>query len=64
MPNMKNRHEARVSASGGFGLALRLEVTIPNLPRHEAQNLLEAAHSDCLYSNAVRGNVDVGLLLV
>jgi len=48
---------------GGFGLAVRLEVTIPDLPREQAQALLEAAHQVCPYSNAVRGNIDVELAL-
>ncbi len=49
--------------AGGFGLAVRLEVTIPDLPREQAQALLEAAHQICPYSNAVRGNIDVELAL-
>ncbi|MES1994321.1 MAG: organic hydroperoxide resistance protein [Pseudomonadota bacterium] len=50
--------------AGGFALAVTLEVTIPGLPRDEAQALLEAAHQVCPYSNAVRGNVAVELRLV
>lgn len=50
--------------AGGFALAVTLEVTIPGLPRDEAQALLEAAHQVCPYSNAVRGNVPVELKLV
>jgi lipoyl-dependent peroxiredoxin len=49
--------------AGGFALAVRLEVTIPSLPRDEAQALLNAAHQVCPYSNATRGNVDVELVL-
>lgn len=49
---------------GGFALAVTLEATIPDLPRDEAQALLEAAHQVCPYSNAVRGNVPVELKLV
>lgn len=49
---------------GGFGLAVRLDVTIPGVPREQAQTLLEAAHAACPYSNAIRGNVDVKLALV
>lgn len=49
--------------AGGFGLAVRLEVTIPDVPREQAQALLEAAHATCPYSNAVRGNIDVELAL-
>ncbi|PYY39717.1 organic hydroperoxide resistance protein [Curtobacterium sp. MCPF17_046] len=54
---------ARVSIgnneSGGFGLAVLLEVTIPGVPAEQAQALAEAAHQVCPYSNATRGNVDV-----
>lgn len=50
-------------AEGGFGLAVRLEVTIPDLPREQAQALLETTHGVCPYSNATRGNVDVELVL-
>jgi osmotically inducible protein OsmC len=49
--------------AGGFALAVRLEVTIPGLPREQAQALLEATHQVCPYSNATRGNVDVELIL-
>ena len=49
---------------GGFGLAVRLDVAIPGLPREQAQMLLDAAHAACPYSNAIRGNVDVKLALV
>lgn len=49
--------------AAGFALAGTLEVTIPDLPRDEAQALLEAAHQVCPYSNAVRSNVAVELIL-
>ena len=53
---------ARVSigkAGEGFGLAVTLEVVIPDLPQDEAQQLADAAHQVCPYSNATRGNIDV-----
>ena len=54
---------ARVSIgpndNGGFQLAVALEVTIPDLPHDEAQELADAAHQVCPYSNATRGNIDV-----
>lgn len=43
----------------GFGLAVELEVVIPELPQDEAQALADAAHQVCPYSNATRGNVPV-----
>lgn len=48
---------------GGFALAVRLTVTVPGLPREQAQALIEQAHAVCPYSNAVRGNVEVALEL-
>ena len=49
---------------GGFALAVRLEVFLPDLARGQAQTLMEAAHQVCPYSNAVRGNVPVELVLL
>jgi Ohr subfamily peroxiredoxin len=48
---------------GGFALAVRLAVTVPGLPREQAQALVDQAHAVCPYSNAIRGNVDVRLEL-
>lgn len=44
---------------GGFQLAVELEVVIPSLPHQEAQQLADAAHQMCPYSNATRGNIEV-----
>ena len=46
-------------SEGGFGLDVTLNVSLPGLPRDEAQKLVEKAHQVCPYSNAVRNNVDV-----
>jgi len=50
-------------AGAGFGLAVELSASIPELPRDEAQALLDAAHQVCPYSNATRGNIEVKLEL-
>lgn len=50
--------------NGGFGLAIKLEVSIPDIDCATAQQLLEKAHQVCPYSNATRNNVDVELELV
>ncbi|WP_188467302.1 Ohr family peroxiredoxin [Marivirga lumbricoides] len=50
--------------SKGFGLAVELLVKIPGIERERAQELLEAAHQACPYSNATRGNIEVKLTLV
>jgi len=47
--------------NGGFGLTVRLRVSLPNVGRDQAQELVEAAHQVCPYSNATRGNIDVDL---
>lgn len=48
-------------AAGGFGITADLEVSLPGVDRAEAEQLVEAAHQICPYSNATRNNVDVGL---
>jgi osmotically inducible protein OsmC len=48
-------------SEGGFGLDIDLAVSLPGVPRHEAEELVEKAHQVCPYSNATRGNVDVRL---
>ena len=47
---------------GAFGIAVTLDVTIPSVDTAQAQQLVEAAHQVCPYSNATRGNIDVTLL--
>jgi osmotically inducible protein OsmC len=46
---------------GRFGLAVRLEADVPKLPQAEAEDLVGRAHDRCPYSNATRGNIDVGI---
>jgi osmotically inducible protein OsmC len=48
-------------SEGGFGLEVALTVTLPGMPRAEAETLVEKAHQVCPYSNATRGNLDVRL---
>ena len=47
--------------SGGFGLAVQLEVSLPAMDHEAAEILVKAAHEVCPYSNATRGNIDVTL---
>lgn len=47
----------------GFGLAVALEVSIPDLPRDQAEALVRQAHQVCPYSNATRGNIEVEVRL-
>ncbi|WP_445147221.1 organic hydroperoxide resistance protein [Dyella sp. Tek66A03] len=48
---------------GGFFLRARLAVTLPGMEAEVAQQLIEAAHHNCPYSKATRGNVDVTIEL-
>jgi Ohr subfamily peroxiredoxin len=47
-----------------YGIAVRLNVSLPGMDREQARALLDAAHQVCPYSNATRGNVDVQINLV
>jgi Ohr subfamily peroxiredoxin len=47
----------------GFGLAVELEASLPELARDKAEALVQAAHQLCPYSNAVRGNIVVDVKL-
>ena len=48
-------------AAGGFGITADLDIRLSGLERADAERLVEAAHQVCPYSNATRGNVEVGL---
>lgn len=45
----------------GFGIKAELNVFLPGLDRKQAEGLVEKAHQVCPYSNATRGNIEVGL---
>ena len=47
----------------GYGIAVRLDITLPGMERAAAQDLVDAAHQVCPYSNATRGNIDVTITL-
>jgi Ohr subfamily peroxiredoxin len=50
-----------IGAIGGgrFGLAVTLDVTVPELEQEDAEQLVAKAHDRCPYSNATRGNIPV-----
>lgn len=50
-------------SEGGFGITADLVVDLPGLDRADAERLVDLAHQTCPYSNATRGNVDVGVTL-
>lgn len=45
--------------SGGYRLGVHLEVVLPEVEPQLAQELADAAHEVCPYSNATRGNIEV-----
>jgi Ohr subfamily peroxiredoxin len=51
-------------SEGGYGITAALAVSLPGVEHEAGERLLHAAHEVCPYSNATRGNVDVGLSLV
>jgi Ohr subfamily peroxiredoxin len=53
-----------MNESGGFGLAVELDVHAPALDHDTALALVERAHQVCPYSNATRGNIEVTLTVV
>ena len=48
--------------AGGFGIAVKMDVTDKSLSQAELQALVDEAHEKiCPYSHATRGNVDVAI---
>lgn len=52
------------NGQGGYKLSVKLAVSLPGVEREVAEQLLAQAHEVCPYSNAVRGNIDVELVVV
>jgi osmotically inducible protein OsmC len=60
--SIDSRVSLQPTEAKGFGLAVELAVTLPELSDAEqAARLVAAAHAVCPYSNAIRGNVEVTL---
>ena len=49
------------NGNGGFALSVALDVAITGLDQATAEDIVQAAHAVCPYSNAVRGNIDVAI---
>jgi lipoyl-dependent peroxiredoxin len=47
------------TTGGDYFLQARLNISLPGLQREVAQAVTEAAHQNCPYSKATRGNIDV-----
>jgi organic hydroperoxide reductase OsmC/OhrA len=50
--------------TSGFFLRAKMAVSIPGIPRDQAQALVEAGHQTCPYSKAVHGNIKVTTTVV
>ena len=48
----------------GYGIAVRLNISLPGMERAAAEQLVAEAHKVCPYSNATRNNIDVQLNIV
>lgn len=49
------------NGNGGYGLAVKLDVNIPDVDQAKAEDLVKKAHQVCPYSNATRNNIEVEL---
>ena len=47
--------------SMGYGVSVRMNISLPGLERAKAEQLVSEAHKVCPYSNATRNNIDVQL---
>lgn len=47
----------------GFELAVEMDVNIPGIDQKTAEELAHEAHTFCPYSNAIRGNVPVEIVV-
>ncbi|MGI9512851.1 MAG: organic hydroperoxide resistance protein [Anderseniella sp.] len=51
-------------SEGGFGLDVKLEISLPGIDRDQAEKLVAEAHQVCPYSNATRGALDISPVVV
>jgi osmotically inducible protein OsmC len=52
------------TAHGVFGLAARLNVSLPGMEQQVAEALVDRAHEVCPYSRATRGNINIAITVV
>ena len=50
-----------MKADGSFNLDIEISVEVSGIDEEQAQQLIDATHQICPYSNATRGNVDIRL---
>jgi osmotically inducible protein OsmC len=53
-----------ITADDAFFLRARLNVSVPDVDRDLAQELVDAAHGICPYSKATHGNIDVKITVL
>jgi osmotically inducible protein OsmC len=58
------RRSAPGATDGVYGLAARLNVSLPGMDRQAAQARVDAADQVCTYSGATRGNIDFAITVV
>jgi osmotically inducible protein OsmC len=51
-------------SDGGFGLKVKLVVSLPGVERAVAEKIAERGHFICPYSNATKGNIEVETQIV
>lgn len=51
-------------SDGGFGLTVKLKVSLPGVDRAVAETIVERGHFICPYSNATSGNIELKTELV
>ncbi|MEH6596014.1 MAG: organic hydroperoxide resistance protein [Colwellia polaris] len=59
-----NSEVAIGAVEGGFGIAVKLAVSLGDMDKNEAQIMVDKAHQVCPYSNATRGNIDIVLSII
>lgn len=59
-----NSEVAIGAVEGGFGIAVKLAVSLGDMDKNEAQVMVDKAHQVCPYSNATRGNIDIVLSII
>ena len=47
------------TTNGGYLIQARLNVSLPGVDRETAQKIVDAAHTECPYSKATHGNINV-----
>jgi Ohr subfamily peroxiredoxin len=51
-------------AQGGFGLDVQLDIALPAMAQADANSLVQRANLVCPYSNAIRSNIPVRLVII